>query len=596
MSELASQPKTIQSIYGMHAEDRLIVNRRYQRKLVWTLKEKQLLINSIANKYPIPAILVAERSEDNKFEIIDGLQRLHAIISFIENRYADKNEKYFNVNEFTTAKIRSEQGLFEKENSPNLITPKEVGEILDYTLAFSIMKDATKEEIDEVFRRINTYGHRLSDQERRQAGVENEFSKTVRQVASHIRGDTSQDTLPLRAMPSISIDLPKARHGYEIKADSVFWVKQGILRSTDLRDSMDEQCIADITACIVTGNLIERSKETLDKIYNQEKIDSIDTNKLLEQYGAARFFHEFNTCIEQIEITCNKNKEEKLRDIIFKTPTTNSFQAAFSAVMIAFHELNFKENKTPSDYLAIKNGLRNTAGRIETGKRATSPGERRANIDMIKGLIANGFSINTNNQPNYGGHTVFDIENLIRRSGIELSDYELKQGVMDVGDTKKINDKIIQKISRTICAIANNGPNRDGKIIIGVADNDDDAKKIGETDKISPKIVGSRYVVGVKREADRIGIPIESYVRKIKDEIGKSPLSQHLKTSILSHIDYHEFYDLGIIVITVPRQSKLSYYGEQLYWRKADSTVEASKPKEVEELARRFWNGAQVSS
>ena len=115
MSELASQPKTIQSIYGMHAEDRLIVNRRYQRKLVWTLEEKQLLINSIVNKYPIPAILVAERKEDNKFEIIDGLQRLHAIISFIENRYADKNGKYFNVAEFPTAKVRSEQGLFEKE-------------------------------------------------------------------------------------------------------------------------------------------------------------------------------------------------------------------------------------------------------------------------------------------------------------------------------------------------------------------------------------------------------------------------------------------------------------------------------------------------
>ena len=145
----------------------------------------------------------------------------------------------------------------EKENSTHLITPKEVSAILDYTLAFSIMTEAKKEEIDEVFGRINTYRHRLSDQERRQAGVENEFSKTVRQVASHIRGDTSQDILPLRVMPSISIDLPKTRHGYEIKAESVFWTKQGILRSTELRDSMDEQCIADITACIVTGNLIE---------------------------------------------------------------------------------------------------------------------------------------------------------------------------------------------------------------------------------------------------------------------------------------------------------------------------------------------------
>ena len=596
MSELASQPKTIQSIYGMHAEDRLIVNRRYQRKLVWTLEEKQLLINSIVNKYPIPAILVAERKEDNKFEIIDGLQRLHAIISFIENRYADKNGKYFNVTEFPTAKVRSEQGLFEKENSPNLITAKEVGEILDYTLAFSIMTEAKKEEIDEVFGRINTYGHRLSDQERRQAGVENEFSKTVRKVASHIRGDASQDILPLRAMPSISIDLPKTRHGYEIKAESVFWTKQGILRSTELRDSMDEQCIADITACIVTGNLIERSKEALDKIYNQNTTESIATNKLLERYGTERFFHEFNTCIEQIEITCNKDKEEKLRDLIFKGPTTNSFQAAFSAIMIAFHELNFKENKTPSDYAAIKNGLKNCAGRIETGRKATSPKERRTNIDMIKGFITSGFSNNINNQPNYGNHTILDIENLIRRSGIELPGYELKQGVMDVGDKKKINGKIIQKISRTICAIANNGPNEDGKIIIGVADKDNDAKTIEEVDKITPKIVGSRYVVGVNREANRIGISIESYVKKIKDEIGKSPLSQQLKTSVLSHIDYNEFYGLGVIVITIPRQSRLSYYDGVPYRRDGDSTVEASAPEEVEELTTRFFNVAQVSS
>lgn len=588
MSELASQPKTIQSIYGLHADDRLIVNRRYQRKLVWTLKEKQLLINSIANKYPIPAILVAERSEDNKFEIIDGLQRLHAIISFIENRYADKNEKYFNVNEFTTAKIRSEQGLFEKENSPNLITPKEVGEILDYTLAFSIIKDATKEEIDEVFRRINTYGHRLSDQERRQAGVENEFSKTVRQVASYMRGDTSQDTLPLRLMPSISIDLPKTKHGYEIKAENVFWIKQGILRSTDLRDSMDEQCIADIMACIVADQLIERSKEALDNIYNQDTQESKETNKALQLYGTERFFSEFRTCIEQIEITCNTKKEEKLRNIIFKTSTTNSFQAAFSAVMIAFHELNFKDNKTPHDYEKIKAGLKNAAGRIETGRKATSPEERRANIKMIKGLIEEGFIANTSKQPQYGNHTIVDIENVILRSGLELADYELKQGLMNVGQDPKINNEVVQKIIRTICGIANNGPSRDGKIVIGVADKESDARKIQETDKITPKQVGNRYVVGVDREAKKLGLTVEAYIRKLKEEIEKSPLSTQLKTSVLSHIDYHAFYGLGVIVITIPRQTEISYYNDELYWRNADSTEKAEKPREIQELLTRF--------
>jgi uncharacterized protein with ParB-like and HNH nuclease domain len=61
MSELASQPTSIQSVYAMYREDKLFVNRRYQRKLVWTLEEKQRLIESIVKRYPIPAILIAER-------------------------------------------------------------------------------------------------------------------------------------------------------------------------------------------------------------------------------------------------------------------------------------------------------------------------------------------------------------------------------------------------------------------------------------------------------------------------------------------------------------------------------------------------------
>ncbi len=82
MAELASQPTSIQSIYTWYNDGKINVNRRYQRKLVWTLEEKQRLIESILNKYPIPAILLAEREHAATYEIIDGLQRLHAIISF----------------------------------------------------------------------------------------------------------------------------------------------------------------------------------------------------------------------------------------------------------------------------------------------------------------------------------------------------------------------------------------------------------------------------------------------------------------------------------------------------------------------------------
>lgn len=290
MAELASQPTSIQSIYNWYRDERLFVNRKYQRKLVWTLEEKQKLVKSIIKKYPIPAILLAEQADKpGSYEIIDGLQRLHAIVSFIETAFPTLDSRYFDVKHFPTAKAYLDETKFEDNSGGNCITPKEVSTILDYSLALSVMRNATEAEINDVFDRINTYGHRLSDQERRQAGVQNAFSTMVREIASTLRGDVSSEVLPLFSMPSISIDLPKSKHGYEVQADEVFWVRQGILRSTDLRDSMDEQCIADIAACVVGNNLIERSKDALDAIYDDKNTESGRILAALEVYGAEKF-------------------------------------------------------------------------------------------------------------------------------------------------------------------------------------------------------------------------------------------------------------------------------------------------------------------
>jgi hypothetical protein len=90
-------------------------------------------------------------------------------------------------------KTAAMEGNFAIATTTHLIHAKEVSSILDYSLALSVMRNATELEIDDVFDRINTYGHRLSDQERRQAGVQNEFSAPVRELACTLRGDTSTD-------------------------------------------------------------------------------------------------------------------------------------------------------------------------------------------------------------------------------------------------------------------------------------------------------------------------------------------------------------------------------------------------------------------
>ena len=189
MADLASQPTSVQTVYTWYRDQKLFVNRRYQRKLVWTLEEKQKLIGSILKKYPIPAILLAERETPGTYEIIDGLQRLHSIVSFIEDAFPLETTGYFDANLFPTAKAAAAGGAFEMVTDPvSLISSKDVSTILDYTLALSVMRNSTDEEVNDVFDRINTYGHRLSDQERRQAGVQNEFSSAVRGLACTLRG------------------------------------------------------------------------------------------------------------------------------------------------------------------------------------------------------------------------------------------------------------------------------------------------------------------------------------------------------------------------------------------------------------------------
>ena len=45
--------KTAEELYEWYLDDKLIINRRYQRKLVWSLEEKTALISSMTQQYDL---------------------------------------------------------------------------------------------------------------------------------------------------------------------------------------------------------------------------------------------------------------------------------------------------------------------------------------------------------------------------------------------------------------------------------------------------------------------------------------------------------------------------------------------------------------
>ncbi|MCC5995435.1 MAG: DUF262 domain-containing protein [Oceanicaulis sp.] len=263
----------IQALYRRFRDGELVVNRQYQRKLVWTIEEKQKLIDSILKGYPIPLFLLAARKDASAedgiiYEVIDGMQRLHAIFSYIEHGY-QIDRGCFDLSQLARARSARDAGAFKEfgEEVPRL-SAEESSDFLEYMLAVTEFPGEDEERITDIFGRINSGGRQLSDQERRQAGVLSSFAEVVRSLSAEIRGDVSRERLKLNEMPEISVETQRQPQGFGLRAEDIFWCYQGILRTNELRDSGDEQLIADICASIVNGNPVKASGAYLDKIYD----------------------------------------------------------------------------------------------------------------------------------------------------------------------------------------------------------------------------------------------------------------------------------------------------------------------------------------
>jgi hypothetical protein len=218
-------------MYRDYRSAKLLVNRQYQRKLVWTIDEKQALLDSILNGYPLPLILLAERPAEygaGRYEIVDGIQRSNAIFSFIEQSF-DVAGRYFDLDQFATARQSAVAGDFTLQTGVPLLDAAACARVLDYQLAVTVYPAANEASVTDIFGRINSGGRQLSAQERRQAGVTSRFSKLVRLVAAELRGDVSQDVLQLSQMPEISIESDRQPHGYGVRAEDTLWCRQGIL-------------------------------------------------------------------------------------------------------------------------------------------------------------------------------------------------------------------------------------------------------------------------------------------------------------------------------------------------------------------------------
>jgi uncharacterized protein with ParB-like and HNH nuclease domain len=144
---------SIQEAYRLYSDKKLTVNRRYQRKLVWSEAEKKRLIDSIQKELPIPLFMFAAiEGEAEKLELIDGIQRLNAMFSFIEHCCVDELGRCFDLEQSSRAKLTRDAGVFnELPLEVPRLSAEEGTRFIEYQLAVTIDANAEEKRINEVF-------------------------------------------------------------------------------------------------------------------------------------------------------------------------------------------------------------------------------------------------------------------------------------------------------------------------------------------------------------------------------------------------------------------------------------------------------------
>lgn len=147
----------------------LVIDPDFQRNDVWSSKQSAELVESILMGIPIPTIYLFEMKDGTK-QVVDGRQRISAILNFLNNKFSLKDLKILpqcNGKTFSELDFKM-QGIFE-----------------DYQLSFYIIQPPTPERVKyDIFDRVNRGGTRLTNQEMRNALYKGRSTVLLKELAT----------------------------------------------------------------------------------------------------------------------------------------------------------------------------------------------------------------------------------------------------------------------------------------------------------------------------------------------------------------------------------------------------------------------------
>lgn len=166
MSSILEQYR-ISDFLEWHREKRLEINPDFQRGSVWKPAARTFLIDTILRQLPVPKVYLRTKVDVNTKksvrEIVDGQQRLKAILDFAEDKFALSKR----ANEFAGMRYSD-------------LDAEQKTTFLSYPIAVDQLVNASIDDVLEVFSRLNSYTVSLNGPEKRHAKYQGEFKFAIR--------------------------------------------------------------------------------------------------------------------------------------------------------------------------------------------------------------------------------------------------------------------------------------------------------------------------------------------------------------------------------------------------------------------------------
>jgi len=167
--------RSCSDLFRMYEKKILEIQPVYQRDIVWSNRDRTRFVDSLLKRLPIPSLCFSQDSNSNKMQVIDGLQRIDTIRQFF-----DDDEWQLSSLEDVDGRLSGKTVGEIKHTYPDVINDIENFALPVTLLRCDYSKTSHIEYVFTIFKRLNTGGLKLTNQEIRNAifsGLFNDFLK-----------------------------------------------------------------------------------------------------------------------------------------------------------------------------------------------------------------------------------------------------------------------------------------------------------------------------------------------------------------------------------------------------------------------------------